>query len=307
MNVKGYIKNFGLFMFLRNGFSRVLRKAKGSRKFLNRYDNYKHKYVEKWLKEKYWEKDYRITLPEREVEKRDCNIFVFWWQGEHNAPEVVQCCINSIRKRYGSRLVVLSEANYKQYCSLPDYIEDKFLKGNISHAHYSDIIRFYLLYYWGGVWMDATDLLVKDIPEKVFKDDFYTLRNFYDDGLNWKWTSFFIAAKSRGHIAEEMLEFYYAYWKEYDTAITYLFLDCWMTVLYENDSLVKSTIDSLRHEKIYMPFLEVANEKYDLKTYEEMKEESFFFNKLTYKAKFYDYVEEQKTVYKFLKEQNGIV
>ena len=44
MNVKGYIKNFGLFMFLRNGFSRVLRKAKGSRKFLNRYDNYKHKY-----------------------------------------------------------------------------------------------------------------------------------------------------------------------------------------------------------------------------------------------------------------------
>lgn len=70
------------------------------------------------------------------------NIWVLWWQGYEDAPDIAKACISSIKKNAGSHPVVLLDRyNYKQYITLPDYVVEKFEKGRMSITHFSNMIR----------------------------------------------------------------------------------------------------------------------------------------------------------------------
>ena len=66
-------------------------------------------------------------------------VWVFWWQGEENAPVLVQRCIASIRKYAGNHPVrVIDQENYREFVTIPAHIEVKREQGIISLTHFSD-------------------------------------------------------------------------------------------------------------------------------------------------------------------------
>lgn len=54
-------------------------------------------------------------------------------------------CIESIRCYYKDSVIMLSDKNLYKYIKLPQFIEQKWDKGILSAAAYSDVIRFL---YW---------------------------------------------------------------------------------------------------------------------------------------------------------------
>ena len=288
MGKSRYIKEFGLILFLINGISRLIRKFVRNSVIINAYDRFKHKIDSYYLYIKYG----YLLQTSKEVLNNDLisiegknYTFVFWWQGLDNAPEIVKLCIQSAKK-HEKNIVILDMHNYKDWVVLPDYIIDKFEKGYISIAHFSDIIRFYLLYVYGGTWMDATCFLSKSIPNNIKSSEFWSINGAFRDVLNWRWTSFFMCGKSGNIVAEQMLSFYYEYWRKHDCALTYLFLDCWLTVLCQHDKRICKIIDSLPDSgyKVFK-LISSLNEVYTPALRHEM-ENTFFVYKLTYKENF---------------------
>ena len=131
------------------------------------------------------------------------NIWVCWWQGEENMPEVVKVCYRSIKKLSGKHPVVLiTEDNLKDYVQLPQFIMDKYAAGIISRTHFSDILRFYLLKEYGGIWMDITNFLTAEIDSFVPVDStFYSYKHIteYNNVSQGLWTSYFNAS-GKGNI-----------------------------------------------------------------------------------------------------------
>ena len=78
-------------------------------------------------------------------------IWVFWLQDERNAPKIVQLCISSIRKYAGDHpVILLNRATLGNYLDIPNHIVEKMEDGIISPTHYSDVIRYMLLYKYKG-------------------------------------------------------------------------------------------------------------------------------------------------------------
>ena len=74
------------------------------------------------------------------------HVWTCWFQGEENAPALVKVCINRMRAVFGEKNVtVITDENFSDFISLPDYILQKYKSGFISRAHFSDILRIELL------------------------------------------------------------------------------------------------------------------------------------------------------------------
>ncbi len=101
-----------------------------------------------------------IEAPIEAKEQRNCHkIWVCWLQGFDSAPDIVRACLNSLRQNLpGYEIVTLDETNLHDYVQLPDFVEDKYRRGIIPRAHYTDLVRLELLCAYGGLWIDATVL-----------------------------------------------------------------------------------------------------------------------------------------------------
>ena len=283
-----YWKEFGFSMLVKNGVTRLLTALRIPKTLADKYIRWKHKNIEDYLYEQYSHcllDDFTEVLPEN---GRGNNVYVFWWQGESDAPETVKYCIQSIRRKSARNVVLLTKDNYREYVELPDYLVQKAMDGVLGLAHFSDIIRFYLLYRYGGVWIDATCYLTGEIPSVVDEYSFYSLKGPFHEspGLMWDWTSFYMAAQPGNVICKYMLAFYYAYWKEHNCAITYLFLDCWMNVIIKNNSEAKSIIDSIPCvDSSVFRLIEILNERANPNVLGELFKKTYV-HKLTYKIPF---------------------
>lgn len=88
------------------------------------------------------------TIPLRDIPRK---VWIFWGQGEAQAPDIVQTCIASWReKNPGWDVTVLDVTAANELCDLSD-IADRF-----GLREQSDFLRLRLLEAHGGVWADAT-------------------------------------------------------------------------------------------------------------------------------------------------------
>lgn len=128
-------------------------------------------------------------------------LFILWYQGFENAPEIVKICRSSIFRYFPDnvfQLVELSEKNLYQYILIPDHISEKLLNKDFELAHYSDYIRTKLVYEHGGVWVDSTMFFSAPVPDHVLESDFFVFKinnDFIQIASNQ-----FIYAKLRGNI-----------------------------------------------------------------------------------------------------------
>lgn len=153
-------------------------------------------------------------------------VWVCWLQGYEKAPALVKACINSIHGVMPEKdIVILTNENYKQYVDFPEYIEEKFQKGQIGMAHFSDLLRISLLAQWGGMWIDATALCTdKKFFEYVSKQPLFVFKQLnlsnQDDppiiASNW-----YISCETNNPIILLTRNLLYSYWKDHDFAENY--------------------------------------------------------------------------------------
>lgn len=215
-------------------------------------------------------------------------IWQYWGQGLENAPDLVRACMASVDKFRGDiERVILTEKNIKDYVEIPEYIYDLKSKGIISAAHFSDILRTFLLYKYGGCWIDATVLMTAPIPDEIKNADFFVLRNKKEedaDCLNN--TNYFISSNGRSVILAKMKRFLETYWKEYGFVLNYFFYAHAMTLF--SDSCEENKKEWA--EMPYVPYLTVQQmerellNKYSKNEFEKLVSNSPI-HKLSYKWK----------------------
>ena len=126
------------------------------------------------------------------IQPEDQKIWIFWWQGEEYAPDIVKRCIASIRRNAtGRNICVIDSKNYQEYVSVPSHISEKLVSGTISFTHFSDYYRMALLATHGGIWIDASIYLKDHLPDEIYDMPLYTVKNLGEDITNvsnWEWT-----------------------------------------------------------------------------------------------------------------------
>ena len=162
------------------------------------------------------------------------NVFVFWWDGFENAPEVVKKCFASVRKYHPDcKVIGVDKNNYQDFTDIHPRIIEDFKKDKISVQTFSDILRFNLLKNNGGIWIDSTILflselnLLEDLKNKSFTSlEFSTSRDFlkYED-YECSWSGFFMASRKNGLFVRAVDEIFKQYYLKYKTYSIYFFID----------------------------------------------------------------------------------
>lgn len=166
---------------------------------------------------------------------------IIWWcwlQGIDSAPELVQTCLESVRRHMpGYELRIITLENYTQYVEIPDYILEKYKRGSMSANHFANVLRLELLVRYGGLWIDATVLCTgREMLDVLSKSDLFVYYIFEDLDLacaaNW-----FISAKPDNDILRLTLELHHAFWREHQLAPHYFFFHAFfrMAALHYSD------------------------------------------------------------------------
>jgi hypothetical protein len=96
-------------------------------------------------------------------------VWSFWHQPDGKRPQVVDMCIKSWSEQLDAqkfRITVLSNDTLSAYPIIkPDCFDQ------LPPPQQSDVIRLSLLYYFGGLWMDASVLLTQPLSEGVLRED----------------------------------------------------------------------------------------------------------------------------------------
>lgn len=168
-----------------------------------------------------------------------------WLQGLAAAPAIVKACYNSLKQLTGYSLVVIDNANWREYVELPRYIVEKWEKGRIPAAMFADLLRVELLIKYGGTWIDST-VLCTGVNDNHNDNSKYSqldtdsklttlnsqLKHFMNAPLfvfqyskegsvpvsisNW-----FITACRNNEVLRVLREMLYAYWRDYDCVLDY--------------------------------------------------------------------------------------
>lgn len=160
---------------------------------------------------------------EKEIKAWTC-----WWQGEEEAPEIVKICWKSQKKNLpeGTKHIIITKDNYREYITLPQYIIKKVMAGDITFTHLSDIIRVNLLYKYGGFWLDAAVYVLEPLDENIPNYPIYT-RNLPETQFCAKamWTIGFLYAKPGNKLFQFLSEGFFYYFSVNDRLKHYFTLD----------------------------------------------------------------------------------
>lgn len=192
------------------------------------------------------EKKYKKTLQifdqelNRELPHESSNkVWFCWFQGIENAPAIVRKCYQSICNNLTDReIVVLTLNNLKQYVKFPDYIMKKWKSGQITHTHFTDLLRLELLISYGGMWIDATVLCTAkqtQIPDYYFDSDlfFYQCLKPGRDGQSQIISSWLMSARTNNIVLMAVRCLCYEYWQVNTKLVDYFLLHDFMSIVLE--------------------------------------------------------------------------
>lgn len=184
-----------------------------------------------------------IIKPLVDLPKDKSVIWQYWAQGMENVPPLVRICMESVDK-YATpdyQIIRLSDDNLANYIEIPDWLEKRRESGQISVAHFSDILRCMLLATYGGLWLDACTLLTGKLPEMLFKYDFFVYqrdpsephKKYWENtfAYYWGWDKNFrvriligiMYAKAGSRVISDITAMLCAFWKSHDKAPDYFF------------------------------------------------------------------------------------
>ena len=191
---------------------------------------------------------YKVNLPAVPEELKGC-IWLCWWQGLDHAPRIVQRCVESIREYAGDRrVIVITEDNYRDYVTFPDWMMRKYHEGTIARTHLSDLLRLSLLAQYGGLWLDATFYCAGDI-EDCFGQPLFSIKR--PEYLHASVAQGYFANYSFGCDADHrwifavIRDFLLEYWRTNDFMVDYLFLDYLIVLVQRHCTAVKEAFAAI--------------------------------------------------------------
>ena len=183
-----------------------------------------------------FDRSYDESLPHEAGNK----VFICWFQGMENAPDLVRRCYASVCENLTDREVVLiTSENMAQFVQFPQHILEKWQAGKITNTHMTDLLRLELLIRYGGLWLDATVLCTRpqeQIPDYYFASDlfFYQCLKPGRDGHSHLCSSWLMSAKTNNKLLMAVRELCYEYWRRYDDMIDYFLLHDFMSICLEH-------------------------------------------------------------------------
>lgn len=214
-------------------------------------------------------------------------IWQCWLQGVEQAPPLVRNCLDSVQryKLPHQEVVVVTERNFSDYVQLPPAILAKRAAGKIGAAHFSDILRVFLLEQYGGYWIDATCLLTDTFPERIRQESFFMYHS-HGEFAYTQIQSCFIRSEAGHYLIRAWRQVLEAYWASEPRLIHYFLLHLMFVALSRHDA---------RFARLYgaMPYVPenpthvlhgylMEGRAWDKKLYETAVSQSFL-HKLSYK------------------------
>lgn len=251
-----------------------------------------------------FDSSYDINLPHKTSNK----VWICWFQGMENAPELVQRCYQSIKENMPDRdVIVLTTDNIKDYVDFPSYILDKWKSGIITHTHMTDLLRLELLIKYGGMWIDATVFCSgNEIAPYFYESDlfFYQCLKPGRDGHSTYISSWLMSARTNNKILMATRYLCYEYWNEHNNMIDYFLLHDFLSIVldyYPEDwKKIIPRDNATPHELLLRLF-----DQYDENIWMAIKEQTPF-HKLSYKFKESQILQDGTFYRKLISTQCGI-
>lgn len=224
--LRAHVLFFALVQTLLHGFSKkgleIVRLAV-DRKIYHRLHRKNKKFIHEYVQE---------HPAESCTTKYNPIIWTIWLQGMEAAPAIVQKCYASMQQHITDRpIVVITEDNFRNYVTFPDYIMEKYEKGIISKVHFADLLRIELLAQHGGTWMDGTVFCSGRITQQYMLDSELFLFQMLKPGLDGHsraTSSWFMTAHAGNPIILLTRTLLHRYWKKYNHAVEYFILHDFM-------------------------------------------------------------------------------
>ena len=173
----------------------------------------------------------------------------------------------------------------------------------------SDLLRFNLLYKYGGYWLDSTVFYTSAIPDEYFSKDFYCQKmtdplKSSREACQGKWCGFSMAG-NKGNILFKYMQCAFNYWwKHYDSIIDYVLIDYLLLSGYNHVPEIKNVIDKVEDNNVdIFEMYKKLNEPYSKELYARLTKNNVM-HKLTYKMDLYKKTADgQLTLYGYLYNQ----
>jgi len=232
-------------------------------------------------------------------------IWTLWLQGKDKAPGIVKTCWQSMEKyKNGRQLIILEEADIEKFIHLPQHIWDKYHKKIIPPALFADIVRYCLLYKYGGIWIDSTVWMTGIIPTKIadldffmFSIDKYSTRTNVHLTANW-----FIVSKPNNPILKDLILLNFEYWKHENKMIDYFMNYIFFKISIDNNQKSKEIFNKMPYYPEIIPFYSILRKQYNPTLLSEAKSLDWFpLHKLihslkrNYKGSLFEYLSEANT------------
>ncbi|AFS40122.1 Capsular biosynthesis protein [Leuconostoc gasicomitatum] len=185
---------------------------------------------------------------ENNIQQKSNYVWICWFQGIEQAPDIVKVCVESIVESFTEREVILvTKNNIANYVEIPDYMVNKWHDGKITDTHFSDILRAELLTKHGGIWIDATVFVShKDyLFEKVVDNSdlfFFQKLKPGGDGNAIIMSSWFISCKKNNPILTRTRDLLREYWKKNDKLLDYFLFHFFLQLVLDKNKLYYDAI-----------------------------------------------------------------
>lgn len=215
---------------------------------------------------------------------RQNRIWICWWQGIDEAPSIVKVCVESIRKySRNCEVIIITEENYQEYVTFPNWIEQKYKRGIISRTHYSDLLRLSLLAEYGGLWLDATFFCAGDFIEDVFSYPLYSIKRPGYSCLsvaNGNFANYALACNNASRRCFAIIrDFCMEYWKQKDYLIDYLVTDYMIVIAQFYDTDIREKFEQIPVNNPECDELfKVLGEPYDEQIWKKIKSKTSITN-----------------------------
>lgn len=230
---------------------------------------------------------FQLNYIDNKQHNKSNKVWVCWFQGLENAPDLVKKCYESLKKNLTDReIILITRENMFDFVAFPEFILRKWEDGTITHTHMTDLLRLELLIKYGGMWIDSTVLCTsnrENIPDYFFNSDLFLYQTLKPgrDGQCQPVSSWLISATMNNKILIMTRFLCYEYWKRNHEMVDYFLFHDFLVISLEHNIIEWKRIIPRENSSPHMLLLRLFD-KFDADLWDAIKDQTPF-HKLTYK------------------------